>query len=244
MEKMLDEVKYCKNIIKYKFNKPLEMRDQDKEDFKKATECHICSKMYDDEDKRVQDHCHVTGKYRGSTHEACNLNYQLTDKIPVIFHNFRGYDSHFIMQQIGQIAKINTYTDKKGEEKQMNINAIPNNMEKYVAFTLGYNLVFIDSLQFMSSSLDELVSNLPKESLKYTSEVFKGKALDLISKKGVYPYDQMDSFEKFNKTKLPTKEQVYSILNDQHISDDDYQHAKRVGEDLISKTWESIIICI
>jgi len=70
----------------------------------------------------------------------------------------------------------------------MLINAIPNNMEKYMAFMLDNNLVFTDSFQFVSSSLDKLVSNLPKESLKYTSEIFKGKALDLMSKKGVYPY--------------------------------------------------------
>jgi len=101
-------------------------------------------------------------------------------------------------------------------------------MEKYMALMLGHNLVFIDSFQFTSSSLDKLVSNLPKESLIYTSEIFKGKALDLMSKKGVYPYDYMDSFDKFNKTGLPTKEAFYSILNDQHISDDDYKHAKCV----------------
>jgi len=80
----------------------------------------------------------------------------------------------------------------------------------------------------MSSSLDKLVSNLPKESLKYTSEVFQGKALDLMLKKGVYPYDYMDSFEKFDETKLPSKDEFYSILNDEHISDNDYKHAKRV----------------
>ena len=110
----------------------------------------------------------------------------------------------------------------------MLMNAIPNNMEKHMAFMLGYNLVFIDSFQFMSSSLDKLVSNLPRESLKHTSEVFKGKALDLMSKKGIYPYDHMDSFEKFNETELPSKEQFYSILNDEHISEDDYKHAKKV----------------
>ena len=73
----------------------------------------------------------------------------------------RGYDSHFIMQTIGKIANKHTYKNKKGEEKQMDINVIPNNMEKYMAFMRGKHLVFIDSLQFMSSSLDKLVSNLP-----------------------------------------------------------------------------------
>ena len=49
-----------------------------------------------------------------------------------------------------------------------------------------------------------------------------------MSQKGVYPYDFMDSFQKFNQTELPTKDQFYSILNDQHIRDDEYDHAKKV----------------
>ena len=118
------------------------------------------------------------------------------------------------MQQIGEIAKKRAYTNKKGGKQDLNINAIPNNMEKYMAFMLGNNLTFIDSFQFMSSSLDNLVNNLPKDDLKYTSQVFKDKKLNLMSQKGVYPYDFMDSFEKFNQTELPTKEQFYSILND------------------------------
>ena len=109
--------------------------------------------------------------------------------------------THFIMQQIGEIAKEHTYINKKGEETQMNINAIPNNMEKYMAFMLGNHLTFIDSFQFMSSSLDKLVSNLPTEAFKYTSEQFEGEKLDLMAKKGIYPYDYMDSFDKFNKTR-------------------------------------------
>ena len=78
----------------------------------------------------------------------------------------------------------------------------------------------------MSSSLDKLVNNLPKDDLIYTLKVFKGKKLDLMSKKGVYPYDFMDIFEKFNQTELPAKEHFYSILNDQHITNDEYNHAK------------------
>ena len=109
----------------------------------------------------------------------------------------------------------------------MDINAIPNNMEKYMAFMLGNNLVFLDSFQFMSSGLEKLVSNIPRKSLKYTSQKFKGKKLDLMARKGVYPYDYMDSFDKFNE-KLPMKEEFYSILNDEHISDEDYKHAQNV----------------
>ena len=132
------------------------------------------------------------------------------------------------MQQIGEIAKNYAYKDKKGKEQPLKINAIPNNMEKYMAFMLGNHLNFIDSFQFMSSSLDKLVSNLPKEAFKYTSEEFTGNELSLMSQKGVYSYDFMDSFEKFDQTELPTKEQFYSILNDQHITNDEYNHTKKV----------------
>ena len=121
------------------------------------------------------------------------------------------------MQQIGQIAKNHAYKNKKGEEQHLKINAKPNNMEKYMAFMLGNHLNFIDSFQFMSSSLDKLISNLPKEDLKYRSEEFTGKKF-----KGVYPYDYMDCLKKFDQTELPTKEQFYSVLNGQHVTNGEY----------------------
>ena len=188
MEKMLEEVKYCKTVIKKHFNKPLVMTEVDEQNFKTMDGCHICGEKYTDKDVSVGDHCHITGKFRGSAHQECNLKLRIKPediKIPVIFHNLRGYDSHFIMQQVGEIANKNGYTNKKGEKQDLNINAIPNNMEKYMAFMLGNHLTFIDSFQFMSSSLDKLVSNLPKDDLIYTSKVFKGKRLNLMSQKGV-----------------------------------------------------------
>ena len=230
MENMLEEVKYCKKAMKKHFDKPLRMTKEDEDEFKKITKCHICDKKYTEKDIRVRDHCHITGKYRGSAHQECNLKLRINPeeiKIPVIFHNLRGYDSHFIMQEIGAIVKKHAYT-KNGKEIKMDINAIPNNMEKYMAFMLGNHLTFIDSFQFMSSSLDKLVSNLPAEALKYTNKRFQKEKFNLMTRKGVYPYDYMDSFEKFNKTELPTKEEFYSILNNEHITDEDYSHAQNV----------------
>ena len=230
MQNMLEEVKYCKKVMKKHFDKPLRMTREDENEFKKATTCHICDKKYTEKDIRVRDHCHITGKYRGSAHQDCNLKLRINPeeiKIPVIFHNLRGYDSHFIMQEIGAIVKKHAYT-KNGKEIKMDINAIPNNMEKYMAFMLGNHLTFIDSFQFMSSSLDKLVSNLPAEALKYTNQKFRGRKFNLMTRKGIYPYDFMDSFEKFNKTELPSKEEFYSILNNEHITDEDYCHAQKV----------------
>ena len=236
MEAMLAEVKYCRQTIKYKFNKPLVMSPEDEDKFQKATSCHICGKKYKKTDKRVRDHCHINGEFRGSAHNQCNRDFTITNKIPVIFHNLKGYDSHFIMQEIGKIIETNTYVDKKGETRQHKINVIPNNMEKYMAFMLGYNLVFIDSLQFMNQSLANLAKNLPEDAFKYTSEVFKGEKLQLMKQKGVYPYDYMSNFDKFNDTQLPTKDEFYSQMNNTNITDEEYSHAQNVWNTFQLKT--------
>ena len=140
MEKMLEKVEYCKAVIKRRFNKPLKMTENDDVRFKLMNKCHICGEKYTDKDVRVRDRCHITGKFRGSAYQECNLKLRIKPeniKIPVIFHNLRGYDSHFIMQQIDEIAKNYAYKDKKGKEQHLKINAIPNNIEKYMAFMLG-----------------------------------------------------------------------------------------------------------
>ena len=108
------------------------MTEADEQRFKTMGGCHICGEEYTDKDVRVRDHCHIIGKFKGSAHQECNLKLRIKPediKIPVIFHNLRGYDSHFIMQQIGEIAKKYAYTNKKGEKQNLNINAIPNSME-------------------------------------------------------------------------------------------------------------------
>lgn len=87
----------------------------------------------------------------------------------------------------------------------MNINVIPNNMEKYMAFMLGNNVIFIDRFQFMSQSLSNLVENLPTGAFKYTSREFQGAKLELMKQKGVYPYDSMDSFNKFKKNRITSQ---------------------------------------
>ena len=77
MEKMLEEVEYCKGIVKGRFNKPLKMTENDELRFQQIDECHICSKKYTDKDVRVRDHCHVTGKFKGSAHQECNLKLRI-----------------------------------------------------------------------------------------------------------------------------------------------------------------------
>ena len=117
---MLEEVEYCKAAVKKCFNKPLVMTEDDETHFKLMDKCYICGNKYTDKDVRVRDHCHITGKFRGSAHQECNLKLRIKPediKTPVIFHNLHGYDSHFIMQQIGEIAKKHAYMNKKGKSK-------------------------------------------------------------------------------------------------------------------------------
>ena len=109
---------------------------------------------------------------------------------------------------------------------QESISVIPNNLEKYMAIFFGKHLKFIDSLQFMNDSLERLVENITIPDLKYTLQELQD--VELMKRKGVYPYDYMDSFDKFNDKNLPPKEKFYSILNDEHITDKDYKHAQNV----------------
>ena len=93
----------------------------------------------------VRDHDHLTGKYRGAAHNDCNFKLKLNPKtvtIPVIFHNLKGYDGHLLMQAMARVH---------GE-----IKCITTTTKKYISFSLG-NLRFIDSGNFLQSSLDKLV---------------------------------------------------------------------------------------
>ena len=182
--------------------------------------CYICEKEYSDKDKPVRDHCHITGKYRGSAHNSCNLQLRFDPdkiKIPVIFHNLKGYDSHFIIKKLG---------------KNFNISVIAQNFEKYISFTIDA-LKFLDSFQFMSSSLDKLSNNLTKDKFIYTDLEFKDLTpteLELLKRKGVYPYSYMDSFNRFDETELPPIKKFRNELNNTEISDSEYQHAREVWD--------------
>ena len=122
-----------------------------------------------------------------------------------------------------------------------------------MAFTLNKNLVFIDSMLFMNSSLDKLVKNLSDEDLKYLSEEFSNEKLKLVKEKEIYPYEYMSSFNKFNENKLPDKCKFFSSLKDCGINEKEYQRGinvskvfkiKKLGEyhDLDLKT-DVLLLC-
>ena len=141
----------------------------------------------------------------GSAHRDSNINLRLNQKIPIVFDNLKNYDCHFIMQEL---SKFN-----------VNVNIIQNGLEKYMNFwtyellwnTINNKISFIDSFQFLSSSLDSLVRNFNKDDFKYLSQKFDVNVLDLVKKKGFYPFEYMTTFEKFEE-KLPSKEKFYISL--------------------------------
>ena len=105
--------------MKKHFNKNLIKSEEEEHLLQQSNSCWICKKLIDNDEEKVRDHCHVTGKFRGAAHESCNVNLQLTKKVPVIFHNLKGYDSHLIFCELNKF-------DVNG--------VIPNGLEKYMAF--------------------------------------------------------------------------------------------------------------
>jgi len=194
------------------------MTKKDKTNFENATNCHICKHSFKDE-KKVRDHDHITGEYRGAAHNKCNLDYAIKInqyKLPIFFHNLKGYDSHIIMQAV--------------DDEYKKIYLIAETDEKYKTFTLD-NLSFYDSLQHLQASLENLAKGLTEYPI--TSRYFKEPCL---IRKGVYPYEYMDCWSCFEEESLPPKECFYSALTKTSITDEDYKHAQKVWDKLECKT--------
>ena len=118
-----------------------------------------------------------------------------------------------------------------GSFKNKKLTCIPNNMEKYISFSMG-NLRFIDSLQFLNASLEKLVSNLAADGMskfKHLKTEFKSHH-ELLIRKGVYPYDYVDSPQKLCETVLPPREAFFSQLSQLDITEQDYQHANQIWQ--------------
>ena len=94
-----------------------------------------------------------------------------------------------------------------------------------MAFTINENLVFIDSMQFLNSNLDALIKNLSNNDFQCLSQELRGDLLKLVKRKGVYPYEHMDSLEKFSEDKLPYRSDIFSSLKDECVSEKDYLYA-------------------
>ena len=221
-----------------------EMIPLSSEEWKKFHESEVCwlckGKFGEKTFSKVRDHCHYTGKFRGAAHQSCNLKFKRPKFTPVFFHNLQNYDAHLFVRALGLMDEV------------LSISCIPNNDEKYISFSLKFELKritkwdprkeewievvipheirFLDSFKFTLSGLEGLVKNLSREDLKETTRFF-GEKIDLVSRKGVYPYEFMDDFEKFKKQSLPKKTSFFSRLKQEKISDEDFEHAQKVWKE-------------
>ena len=147
-------------IINYEEKEMIPLADKQNKSSEKQKVCHICRKeVCINENDKVRDHCHYTGKFRGAAHSICNLSQKVPREIPIIAHNLSIYDVHFIMKQF--VKEFDGEFESLGEKS-----------EKYITFSAPIKkeldngkpsickLKFIDSFRFMSTSLSDLVDNL------------------------------------------------------------------------------------
>ena len=215
------------------------MTAEDESNFMEATSCHICKQEFPSEVRnfpsdadapaiqKVRDHDHFSGEYRGAAHHRCNLQYSLKQlSIPVVFHNFKGYDCHLLLTEACDDTK--------------NLSVIAKNQEQFMTLSMG-RLRFIDSFQFLDSSLAELIGNI--EEFPHLTKGFPELPDDedkkaLLTRKGVYPYDFVNDDSKFSMTCLPPKTAFHSKLEGTSVSIEEYQHAKTVWSTFGCKTFK------
>ncbi|XP_024887727.1 uncharacterized protein LOC112464775 [Temnothorax curvispinosus] len=205
----VNELRVLARRVKNKFSTNIamvELTEDEKNEFLLAIHCHVCGKPFQPEDKRVRDHCHLTGRYRG-------------------------YDAHFVVEKIAN--------DFEG-----GVDLLPLTKESYISFSKTVKetqtdgkwdryvrLRFVDSYKFLAASIKTLASYLNRDKLRITRSEYadlSAEDLDLLTRKGVFPYEYVDGADKLWDTELPPREAFYSSLTDETASESDYEHATRV----------------
>ena len=244
MDNLVEELEYLVSII---YNKPQATPIYEREDkIRQANSntCHVCNGEFIEYNQKFRDFEYYTGEYLGACHHKCKNT--KPDFIPIFFHNLANYDSHLFITKLA--SKFN------GEK----VEVIPTNEQKYISFTkfsqvdiykdidgknknIYFRLRFVDSLKFMNSGLATLASNLPKNKFKNLEERFSGKQLELAKRKGVFPYDWFDSIEKLKYDRLPPIEDFYSLLNEEGISQEEYDFALEVWNTFNCQTFKDYL---
>ena len=144
------------------------MSEEDENNYQNSQNCWICNqKIIKD---KVRDHCHITGKFRGSAHRECNSKLRIPRRLPIIFHNLEGYDGHIIFKELNNF-------------KDIDMRVIPKLSEKYTSIIINRSIIFLDSLQFYKASLDNLAGNLQDCDFKHLLSEFPSDKLDIFRKK-------------------------------------------------------------
>ena len=157
------------------------------------TSCWLCEKEFKLKDMKenpiVKDHCHLTGRFRGLAHNNCNLNTRKAHMsfVPILFHNFSGYDCHLIFEKL-----VNMATKKNIKINENDI--IAKSSENYISVKIGC-LKFLDSYRFSDASLDKLSLTLTS----FPSLDANGMEDDLFKRKLAYPYEKGKTIESYYK---------------------------------------------
>ena len=214
-------------------------------DFIQCTACPKCRKPFSESNKKVRDHDHITGEYRGALCHTCNSRLALKRNIlPVIFHNLKNYDAHLIIKHgIGKFKHWKLSVIAQSTEKFMTIRAKVPVGESKTGKTIFFDIVFLDSFQFMSSSLSSLVKNLQSlpiaEKLKHD---IPSLSTDVVRRKGVFPYAYFSSLQVLDDTCLPTRDNFNNDLTGEECSEEDYNHAHRAWREFRCNTFKDYMM--
>jgi hypothetical protein len=208
-------------------NEAMTLSMEEEQQFAKAIECYLCKKPFKASDHKVRDHLHATGAYIGAAHNSCNLQRRRQYTIPLYCHNFIGYDSHPVIKALSEIS----FTTMK---------ILPKNMEKIMNIRIN-SYVLNDTLSFLNAPLDTLVENLKHDghSFEYlkmhpqirkcVDEKKKTYLLNLMMRKGVFPYDFVRSIpQMYAQKSIPEKSDFYNVLTESEVNDASYEHALTV----------------
>ncbi|XP_039299204.1 uncharacterized protein LOC120355030 [Nilaparvata lugens] len=224
MEKFLQEITDLGDILYEDMKREIPMQalsESQEREFQNSVNCGLCAEPFLDSDIKCRHHAHETGNYLCAAHVSCNLTARTPEYISCYFHNFSGFDSHFILKSLGKCKK--------------EISCIANTSERFLTLSVG-KIKFLDSYKFMSESLEVLVRNLVESTdmekkFERLFSVFDDPPREhrqLLLKKGVYPYSYMSCPEKFAETSLPPIECFHNDLTDTPLSREEYEHAQRV----------------
>lgn len=199
--------------------RPLQMTDAETERHNHSEFCELCECKF--ENNKTAHHDHKTGQYLGAYCNSCNLKAQQSPNVIVIFHNSKGFDTHILFQGLPKVAK---------SDDQVYI--IPQTREKYIGFRWN-SFMFLDSLSFLSCSLEKLGENLDTQQLTYLYDHFqddeqRDEKVQLLRRKGVFPYSYLSSHAVLDETTLPSIDKFYNDLSQERCSESDYEHAKTV----------------
>lgn len=216
---------------------PIMLNEHDKKRIRLTQQCEVCGVHFNGKkNPKYKDHYHLglteTSNLRFVLCNRCNLTYGRTQyRLPVVAHNATNYDLHLIVQNL---------------TKDMKVKVLSKNTEKFLSMTLGNNLVFLDSLNFINGSLASLTKDLLTKNDNNLSVFLqfltsnKDKQI-LLHRKGVFPYEWLTDINLLKQRSLPDKTTFFDRLSQTEISDDDYNHANKVWSLFNCKTMKDYL---